>query len=147
MTLERLDLFTLVTMIKSGNLQALFNAEYIFFLYKWMYVGWLNVKGMVYPKMKNLSFSSSCSKPNVSFLFFCWTQKRDISKNVGSQTLWHPLTSIVFFPHSLEINGDQKLFSNLIFIFNRRKKIIQVWSLMVSKWWQNFHFWVNFPFK
>jgi len=27
-------------------------------------------------------------------------------------------------------------------------KFIQVWNnLRVSKWWQNFHFWVNYPFK
>ncbi len=33
------------------------------------------------------------------------------------------------------------------FVFNRTKKLIQIWnSLRVSKW-QNFHFWVNYPFK
>ncbi len=33
------------------------------------------------------------------------------------------------------------------FIDNRRNKFIQVWNNMrVSKWWQNFHFWVNNPF-
>ncbi len=30
-------------------------------------------------------------------------------------------------------------------MFSRTKKFIQVWNyLRVSKWWQNFHFWVNF---
>ncbi len=29
-------------------------------------------------------------------------------------------------------------------MFNRRKKLIQVWNnLRLSKWWQNCHFWVN----
>ncbi len=34
------------------------------------------------------------------------------------------------------------------FVFSRTKTFIQVWNyLRVSKWWQNFHFWVNYPFK
>ncbi len=33
-------------------------------------------------------------------------------------------------------------------MFSRTKTLIQVWNyLRVSKWWQNFHFWVNYPFK
>ncbi len=33
-------------------------------------------------------------------------------------------------------------------MFSRTKTFIQVWNyLRVSKWWQNFHFWVNYPFK
>jgi len=34
------------------------------------------------------------------------------------------------------------------FVFSRRKKLIQLCNnLRVSKWWQNFHFWVKYPFK
>ncbi len=34
------------------------------------------------------------------------------------------------------------------FVFSRTKTFIQIWNyLRVSKWWQNFHFWVNYPFK
>ncbi len=34
------------------------------------------------------------------------------------------------------------------FVFNRTKTFIQILNyLRVSKWWQNFHFWVNYPFK
>ncbi len=34
------------------------------------------------------------------------------------------------------------------FVFSRTKTFIQVWNyLRVSTWWQNFHFWVNYPFK
>ncbi len=34
------------------------------------------------------------------------------------------------------------------FVFTRTNKFIQVWNYFrVSKWWQNFHFWVNYPFK
>ncbi len=54
----------------------------------------------------------------------------------------------------MEVNGapkqpDYKLSSkHLPLCFSRTKKFIQVWNyLRVSKWWQNFHFWVNNPFK
>ncbi len=49
----------------------------------------------------------------------------------------------------MEVNGapkqpDYKLSS---FVFSRTKNFIQVWIyLRVSKW-QNFHFWVNYPFN
>ncbi len=34
------------------------------------------------------------------------------------------------------------------FVFNIRRKVIQVWNDMrVSRWWRNFHFWVNYSFK
>jgi len=34
------------------------------------------------------------------------------------------------------------------FVFSRRNKFIQVWNnLRVRKWWQNFNFGVNYPFK
>ncbi len=33
-------------------------------------------------------------------------------------------------------------------MYSKTKTFIQVWNyLRVSKWWQNFHFWVNYPFK
>ncbi len=56
-------------------------------------------------------------------------------KNYGSQ--WCPRTAL--FPTFFRISS---------FVFSRTKKFIQVWNyLRVSKWWQNFHFWVNYPFK
>ncbi len=55
---------------------------------------------------------------------------------------------------TMEVNGDQQLFGSIkifiisSFVFNIRKKLIQVWNDMrVSKWWQHFHFWVNYSFK
>ncbi len=33
------------------------------------------------------------------------------------------------------------------FVFSRTNTFIQSWNYWVSKWWQNFHFWVNYPFK
>jgi len=52
------------------------------------------------------------------------------------------------------VNEVRDLFQRFIqiysFVFSRTKKCIQVWdNLRVSKWGQNqnFHFWVNYPFK
>ncbi len=43
---------------------------------------------------------------------------------------------------------DYKLSSNIFLCVQQNKKFIQVWNyLRVSKWWQNFHFWVNYPFN
>ncbi len=54
----------------------------------------------------------------------------------------------------MEVNGDPKQpgykvsTEHLPFVFSRTKTFIQAWNyLRVSKLWQNFHFWVNYPFK
>ncbi len=53
--------------------------------------------------------------------------------------------------HSRERNtmdGLPVFFQISSFMFNTRKKLIQVWNDMrVSKWSQKFHFWVNYSFK
>ncbi len=50
---------------------------------------------------------------------------------------WCPRTAV--FPTFFRISS---------FVFSRTKTFIQVWNyLRVSKWWQNFHFWVNYPFN
>ncbi len=42
----------------------------------------------------------------------------------------------------------QTFFKISSFVFGRTKKFIQLWNyLRMSKWWQNFHFSVNYPFK
>ncbi len=76
------------------------------------------------------------------------------SEECGKQsTSGAQLTSIYFFP-TMEVNGAPKLrgyklsSKYLPFVFGRSKTSIQVWDyLRVSKWWQNFHFCVNYPFK
>ncbi len=56
-------------------------------------------------------------------------------KYYGSQ--WCPRSAL--FPTFFKISS---------FVFSRTNTFIQVWNyLRVSKWWQNFHFWVNYPFK
>ncbi len=53
--------------------------------------------------------------------------KEDILKNAGNQTVDGP-HRISF--HTTDDSGDQQSFLGELFL-----------------WWQNFHFWVNYPFK
>ncbi len=79
-----------------------------------------------------------------------WRYSEECGKQSSSGA---PLTSIVFFSYY----GSQwcpktawllTFFKIPSFVFGRTKTFIQVWNyLRVSKWWQNFHFWVNYPFK
>jgi len=63
-------------------------------------------------------FSEECPPSTCLSFFPLLNRKEDILKNVGNQT------------------------------FDRRKKLIKVWNNMrVSKWWQDFQFCVNCPFK
>ncbi len=64
------------------------------------------------------------------------------------------MTSIVGIKNTMEVNGapETALFPTFFrissFVFCRTKTFIQDWNyLRVSKWWQHFHFWVNYPFK
>jgi len=55
-----------------------------------------------------------------------------------------PLTSI----WKSMVAKFQSFFKISSFVFSSRKKLIQVCSnLRVSKWWKNFYFWVEYPFK
>ncbi len=65
-----------------------------------------------------------------------------------------PLTFIVFFFPTMvsqlcpKTAWLQTFFKISSFVFGRTKKFTQVWNYFrVSKLWQNFHFWVNYPFK
>ncbi len=115
-----------------------------------------SLKGIVHPKMKILS---SFTHPQVVLnLYECLCSAEH--KGRYSEECWKqsssgaPLTSIVFFfsyygsqwcPKTAWLQTFFKISS---FVFGRTKKFIQVWNyLRVSKWWQNFHFWVNYPFK
>ncbi len=50
--------------------------------------------------------------------------------------------NIFLFLHTMEANEDHTLFT--IIVCSTKEKLIH--DLRVSKW-QNFHFWVNYPFK
>ncbi len=110
-------------------------------------------KRIVHPKGK---FLSSFTHPQVvSILYNTFEHKRRYfekkRKNVDGPlifgiwyiwyffpcygSLWEPST--VWLPLFLKISS---------FVFNRIKKLIQVWNnLRVSKWWQNFNFWWTIP--
>jgi len=103
---------------------------------------------MVHPKKKNencvIIYSPLCCSKSVWVPLFYWTQKKVFLKNVGndiglididqrgkkyygSQWVW----STVWLPTFFKISS---------FVFNRRKKLIQVWNnSRVSKWCHNLH--------
>ncbi len=75
--------------------------------------------------------------------------KEDILMNAGIQTVdgphWLPL---YFFPNYRSQWGLTTLIFQNSFVFNIRKKLIQVWNDMkVSKWQQNLNFCVNYSFN
>ncbi len=113
------------------------------------------LKGIVHPKIKILS---SFTHPQVvTNLYECVCSvehKGRYSEDCGKQSSFGaPLTSIVIFfllwksmvPQNSLITNFLKIYS---FVFSRTKTFKQVLNyLRVSKWWQNFYFWVNYPFK
>ncbi len=86
-------------------------------------------------------------------VFVLLNTKEDILKNVRNRAVlghhWLPY----FFSYygsqwCPKTDWLQTFFRISSFVFGRTKKFIQVWNyLRVSKLWQNFHFWVNYPFN
>ncbi len=80
---------------------------------------------------------------------FCRSQRKIFWRMRETEQIWSPLTSIVFI-FLLEVNGapkqpGYKLSSEYLPLCSEQR---QVWNYMrVSKWWQNFQFWVNYPFN
>ncbi len=111
-------------------------------------------KGIVHPKMKILSsFTHPQVVPNLYECLCSAEHKGRYSEECGKQSSsGAPLTSIVFFSYygsqwCPKTAWLQTFFKISSFVFGRTKNFIQVWNyLRVSKW-QNFHFWVNYPFK
>ncbi len=91
---------------------------------------------------------SSSSKP-VWMSLFCRTQRKIFWRMWETEQFFHS----IFFPYygsqwCPKTAWLQTFFKIPSFVFGRTKKFIQVWNyLRVSKWWQNFHFWVNYPFN
>ncbi len=68
--------------------------------------------------------------------FCCETQNKEF---------WEMSQWFILYKWSYMFDYQILIFS---LMFHRRKKVIQVWNYMkVSKWWQNFHFCVNYLFK
>jgi len=85
-----------------------------------------------------ISYSpSSCCKP-VWVSFFCWTQRKIFWRKSGTKRLFRK-----------KVNGAKvPIVLQNIFLCIQQKKEIQVCNnLTVSKWWQNFYFWVEYPFS
>ncbi len=58
------------------------------------------------------------------------------------------LTFIVLFSYERSQWCPKTFFKISSFVLGNTKKFIQVWNyLRESKWWHNFHFWVNYPFN
>ncbi len=55
------------------------------------------------------AFTHLHAVPNLTF--FCWTQKMIFWRMLVTQRFQFLLTSIVFFVHTIEVNGNRKLFS------------------------------------
>ncbi len=115
----------------------------MFYLHTNMQTFWDQVKllkGTVQPKMKILSFSLTVKFFQTCMSFFLLLNiKEDILKNVGIQTdsgfHWLPLW---FFFHSMEF---KQLFGCPL------SAEINSYNLRVSTSWQDFQYWVNYPFK
>ncbi len=100
------------------------------------------------------SFSHPPVVPNLYECLCSAEHKGRYSEECGKQSSsGAPLTSIVFFSYygsqwCPKTTWLQTFFKISFFVFGRTKKLIQVWNyLRMRKWWQNFHFWVNYPFK
>ncbi len=109
--------------------------------------------GIVHQKNKNpvIIYSPSCCSKPVWHTFFCRTQNK-----IFWRMLVIKLTSRVWTKNTMEVNGNRKcLVTNILqnifyYVLQKKKKtVIQGWGwdLRVSKWWQNWHFWVDYPFK
>ncbi len=95
---------------------------------------------------------SSSSKP-AWMSFFCWTQTKIFWRMWETEQFWGTIDFYsIFFSYGSQwcpkiawLQTFIKIYSS---VFGRTNKFIQVWnSLRMSKWWQNFHFWVNYPFN
>ncbi len=77
-------------------------------------------------------------------VFVLLNTKEDILKNEGNRAVFFSYYWSQWCPKTAWL---QTFFRISSFVF-RTNTFIQVWIyLRVNKWWQNFHFWVNYPFK
>ncbi len=107
------------------------------------------LKGIVHPKMKILSsFTHPQVVPNLYECLCSAEHKEDILKKVCNQavlgTIDHSRKKNMV-PQNCSVSHILQISS---FVFSRTKTFIQVWNyLRVSKLWQNFHFWMNYPLR
>jgi len=79
-----------------------------------------------------------------------WWKTVDLLKNnahMWCQCGWHTTQRQVMFLQTLSYSANYYIESDY-FLHINVLVWIQVWkNLRLSKWWQNFHFWVNYPLK
>ncbi len=85
---------------------------------------------------------------------FCWTQRKIFWRMWETYQFWGTIDfhSIFFSYYGSQWCPKtawlQTFFKISSFVFGITKTFTQVWNyLRVSKWWQNFYFGVNYPFK
>ncbi len=79
-------------------------------------------------------------------IYICWTQRKIFWRMWETEQLWGTIDLGHYWPKTAWL---QTFFRISSFVFSRTKTFIQVWNywVVVSKWWQNCHFWVNYPFN
>ncbi len=115
------------------------------------------IKGIVHPKIKILSsFTHPQVVPNLYECLCSAEHKGRYSEECGKQSssgaleLRAPEFSPPYYGSQWcpKTAWLQTFFKISSFVFGRTKTFIQVWNYLgVSKWWQKFHFWVNYPFN
>jgi len=91
----------------------------------------IDIKGIVHPKIKFLS--SFTHLQVVSNLYeFLYSSEHKWRHNSMKKILWKVVTD---------------MFQNIFFCDQKKKYIFVCNDLRLSKWWQNFYFRVNYPFK
>ncbi len=81
---------------------------------------------------------------------FCWTQRKIFWRKFVTRLFWctidyHSRKNKIIWSRTALIPTFFRISS---FVFSRTKTFIQVLNyLRVSKWWQNFHFWLNYTFN
>ncbi len=110
-------------------------------------------KGIVHPKMKIVSsFTHPQVVPNLYECLCSAEHKGRYSEECGKQSSHGATLTSCFSYYGSQWCPKtawlQTFFRISSFVFSRANTFIQVWNyLRVSKWWHNFHFWVNYPFK
>ncbi len=91
------------------------------------------------PRIKSWTSTIIWDKYNAILFYFIFLVNYVSGTSAQQDLEQHPESPRTVFNSFFRISS---------FVFSRTKTFIQVWNyLRLSKWWQNFHFWVNYPFK
>ncbi len=98
-------------------------------------------------------YSPSISSKPVWMSLFYWTQRKICWRMWETEQFWGTIDPhSIFFP-TMEVNGAPKQVTNFLSKYlplcsaEKRHSYRFGNYLSVSQLWQNFHFWVNYPFK